>query len=883
MTGILRDIRYSVRGLLRRPGLALALIFTIALGLGSNVTVRGFIRGLTVRQSPVAAASRVVSIFRRDRYRAAGPVSDADYLALQSHADLLEWIGSAQVSQSAARLAGQPTLLSVAAVTPEVAALLQLPLDGGVAISHRVWQNEFQGKAAVRGETVRIGDADTRVSGIAPDWLEGVYSDRPVDLWRPLRQQALEGGDRTTRSLWVLARLRPAVPIDRLRNALGASEFSVLPYTGMAPEMAEGLARIGTLLQWAAGFVFFIACVNVASFLLGRATLRSHETSIRIAIGASRSRLAQTVATDSLVICAAGGALSLLFAFWTSEVVPALLFERDAGFLVLAPNFFSIAAASAAGLGIILACGLLPLLEIPYDRPAAVLGRESAGPSRAARAVRSGLIIGQMAGCCLLVVCTGFLYGGFRASLETGASHRLGQPILATVQAHPDVAVDVHYFQRAEEAARSLAGVSGMAWTGLLPGGDPAWQSFRIEPRGLPLRDVEMDVVPLTPELIARLSLPPKAGRMFGLADRACPAAIVNEEAAAALFGDETAGRSIYDAADTPIGIIGVVALRRKSATSRARPTIYFNATAEGRRPAGRIAAVRFSAPAASRLERAELNRNVVSPGYFAAMGLSLIAGRLFPESPGDGGCRVAVVNQEAADLYFAGNAVGAALIDDTGRRTGIIGVVHAAPLGIFERRSEPTVYFPMAQDCLPAMTLILGARVADAPMLAEVRQTLESVPGRGPAPPAVKTLQTQLSRTALAPLHIATAIVGACAATALLLGVLGLYGTLNDAARARRRDLAIRIALGARRRHVVGEVLRDGGRLAGAGAVAGLAGSLVLAQLLPHVAAGIGPPKSWVWMAGPIVLAAAVAVAGILPSRRALMADPLRILRRDN
>lgn len=66
------------------------------------------------------------------------------------------------------------------------------------------------------------------------------------------------------------------------------------------------------------------------------------------------------------------------------------------------------------------------------------------------------------------------------------------------------------------------------------------------------------------------------------------------------------------------------------------------------------------------------------------------------------------------------------------------------------------------------------------------------------------------------------------------------------------------------------------------AGAVAGLAGSLVLARLLPHVTAGIGPPKAWVWMAGPIVLAAAVLVAGVLPSRRALMADPLRLLRRD-
>jgi hypothetical protein len=296
-----------------------------------------------------------------------------------------------------------------------------------------------------------------------------------------------------------------------------------------------------------------------------------------------------------------------------------------------------------------------------------------------------------------------------------------------------------------------------------------------------------------------------------------------------------------------------------------------------------RVALARFSAPVVLPLERSEFDTNVVSPGYFAAMGFSLLAGQIFSGDPSARGCRVAVVNREAADLYFGGNAVGAAIIDDVGQRTGIIGVVHAAQLGTFERRAEPTIYFPMAQDCLYAMRLIVGARSASAPMLAALQHTLESVPGKGPAPLAVETLETYLSQTALAPLHIATVIVGACAAMALFLGVLGLYGTLNDAARARRRDLAIRIALGARRRHVIFQILREGGQLAGAGALAGMSGALLLSQFLPRMAANIGSSKSWVWIAGPIVLAAAVAVAGVLPARRALMVDPLRVLRSSN
>src|SRR5438132_8222002 len=146
------------------------------------------------------------------------------------------------------------------------------------------------------------------------------------------------------------------------------------------------------------------------------------------------------------------------------------------------------------------------------------------------------------------------------------------------------------------------------------------------------------------------------------------------------------------------------------------------------------------------------------------------------------GVCRVGVVNQEAADLYFGGNPIGAAVIDGIGRRTEIVGVVRSSQLGTFQRRPEPAIYFPMAQDCLQSMTIILGTRNASDLILAELRRRLPLVPGRGPAPPVVKTLETHLNQTALAPLHVATAIIGASAITALLLSVLGLYSGLTDA-----------------------------------------------------------------------------------------------------
>ena len=194
----------------------------------------------------------------------------------------------------------------------------------------------------------------------------------------------------------------------------------------------------------------------------------------------------------------------------------------------------------------------------------------------------------------------------------------------------------------------------------------------------------------------------------------------------------------------------------------------------------------------------------------------------------------------------------------------------------------EPAIYFPMAQDFLPYMTLILSAREVNRPLLEELRTKIEPVPGRGPSPVVVKTLDTYLSQTALAPLRIATMIIGASATIALILSVLGLFGALSDAVRQRRREFAVRIALGAQRRHVIFQILREGGRLACAGTLAGTLGSLLLSRMLARIAPGNGSPALWVWMAAPLLLAAAVAIASVLPARRALIVNPLTIMRDD-
>ena len=864
----------------------MALVLTIALGMGSNISVYGFIRGLAKSDSLLTSVDRIVSIFGHDAHGEAGPLSYQEYLLLKRQRKAFEWIGAARVSPSTIVMNGESAVMPVAAVTSNLAAVLNLSFEKGIVISHRAWQNEFGANANVRSEQIRINGIDARVSNVASERLEGLYRDRAVDLWMPLPEKTVQEVDRSSRNFWVLARLRREGSISQAQAAICPSggacgKMRVLPYTGFTPEMAESLSRIGTLLGFAADVVFFIACANVASFLLGRAFTRSHETSLRIALGASRAQLAQELLWDSVIIAVAGGAFGMLLAIWTAHVVPALLFEEDAERLVLAPGLVGIVAASAVCIAITVVCGFMPVFVTPNDHPGAVLARESAGPSKALRLLRMSLVVAQMTSCCVLVISTAFLFDGLRAALETSLGQRLGDPILATVQAQPDIGF--RYFQEVEHAAQSMPGVSGMAWAGRLPGSQPAWQSFRIEPPRLPLREITMDIAWFTTGSSELFTVRPSAGRMFGFADQTCRAAIVNEEAAAELFAGNTAGRKIQDAAGLPVEIIGVVPEKMRQGAKANRPTIYYNATARTGPPPARIAGAHFRAPILSQLANAELDVNVVSPSYFDALRVSLIAGQRFTGHSIPGECRVAVINQEAAALYFAGQPVGSAVIDDQGIRTAIIGVVYSRPLSTFQRHAEPAIYFPMWQDFLPRMTLIAGARNVNSAMLADLRGRIESVPGHGRAPVVIKTLATHLAHTALAPLRIATMIVGASAATALVLSILGLFGALNDAARQRRRELAIRIALGAQRWRVIYQVLQEGGRLACAGTLAGLLASLALSRLLARITPVNSSPALWVWLAAPLVLAVAVAIASVLPARRALLINPLTIMRDDN
>ena len=316
-------------------------------------------------------------------------------------------------------------------------------------------------------------------------------------------------------------------------------------------------------------------------------------------------------------------------------------------------------------------------------------------------------------------------------------------------------------------------------------------------------------------------------------------------------------------------------------ASNEKRPTIYYDYTDHLIAPEPTLRA-HFRAPVSS-LVNTELNVNVVSSGYFETLGMSLIAGQeVLSDHQVAGQGRIGILNQEAADLYFSGKSLGAAVIDDRGVRTQIIGVVQSQVFGMFEQHAEPTIYFPMYQDCLPRMTLIIDHSKSDAHIPVELHRRIQSVPGYETAPISISTFDAQLAQSAFAPLRIATLLCSASAFTAAILSIFGLFSVQRDAQRQRQRELALRIALGAQRWRIGLRIMSNAGKLVLAGTLIGTSITLALLRVLLSGTTIISSPPLWIWVMRALATGVSVVIATALPAVQASILDPLTIMRDD-
>ena len=270
-----------------------------------------------------------------------------------------------------------------------------------------------------------------------------------------------------------------------------------------------------------------------------------------------------------------------------------------------------------------------------------------------------------------------------------------------------------------------------------------------------------------------------------------------------------------------------------------------------------------------------------VSDGYFRAMGIPLIRGRLFDASDRDSTSATVIVSQAMARTYWPNqDPIGARLHTMFGRPLEIVGVVGDIRHQDIRSAPTPAMYFPLSLYPTPNMYLVV--RTAGDPLgaLPAVRQALRAI---DPAVPLTQVLtMEQLMAGSLAEQRMSATLVAIFALAALGLAVIGLYGVVSFGVARRLREIGIRLALGASPESVVGGVLAEGATLSLLGVALGIAGAVALGRVLSRMVFEVSPSDPPTLAVVSLLLVVVALAASLVPARRAMRVDPATALREE-
>jgi putative ABC transport system permease protein len=830
VTGLLGDLRSSLRALARRPAFTAGAVTALALGIGANLGLFTLVHAVVLRELPYRDSQRLLWIWstRTDRDRAFFSLPDfrelrAETRALDAAIPVAMWSVTLTGDDRPARLIGVrigaeafDVLGARAAAGRLLSAADGAPGEGRVVVlGHRLWQERFGARASIVGESLILNGEPYTVVGVAPRDFElpALSTDLVIPLIAdtdPLRD------DRGTNFLRLLGRLAPGTGIDQARDelaAITATQRERYPDTNakktaprlvpLRDEIARNWRSTLPLLYGASALVLLAACTNLANLLLARANDRRGELAVRVALGASRGRLAIERVIEGLVLALAGGVPAFLVARWCVDLVRRWPVPGwDGG--GLSPSAMPRASEIAIDWRVILYGLALSLLTgLVFSLAPAVIGSR-VDPIR---------------------VMTG------RGSERGVEGRRVTRRLVIS-----EIAVSLALLIGAGLLVRSLLRLEQVS-----PGFDPA---------GV---------------LVSELSF---------------PRATYTQPGALARFFEELSTRLTSMPGVEAVAAVNVLPLSglnvRSDFSIEGRPP----ATA-GEMPAGQS--------------------RWVTPGYFRAIGIPVMAGREL--EPGDraGAASVLMVDQALAARYLAGSdPLGWRLaLDYTGTPLApaqIVGIAGDVKHVSLEDEPTPTFYGPIDQaseTILPFLAdrMVLIVRVGTAvgsdaaigagdPLaLAEpVRRAVAAI-DPDVASGAMRTAEQALD-VSLAPRRFNVILLAAFAVAGLALAAAGLYAVVSDAVAQRRRELAVRMAMGAERRDIVRLVLTDVAKLVTAGIAIGAVLATLLARALATSLFGVGSADPLTWGVVPLMLAAVALVAALVPARRASRADPLDGLR---
>ena len=630
LTDFLDDVRYAIRSLRRTPGLTAFVVITIALGIGMTATPFSMLDALIFRPYPVPHPSGVVTLVSTSRDNSFDSFSYREYLDIRGNTKSYDGvIANAPLGAVGFRAEPRATprvragmmvsgnYFHVLGVEPQLGRGFrededQMPgRDAVVVLGPDFWKREFASDPSVVGRTVRLNGADFTVIGVAPETFPGMYIFTRPDFYMPLAMARVFSinpqksffVDRDDRELTVRARLKRGTTLRQARNELallarnfereyprlnrgrGAAVRTQFEMRTRDDDVNWKFSVIFTILALA---VLLVACTNVAGLLLSRASTRTREIAVRLAMGAGRFRLIRLLLTESLVLALLGGlggivvgygAIELLRTFSIPTELPVTIPFRMDTRVLMASLAWSVLSA--------LFCGLAPALQ--STRTDLVSGLKSAdadvpGGGRKRLWGRNVLVVAQVSTSLMLLAAAFLMYRGFHQSLREGIGFPKDHLLMARFDprlVQYNAAQTRQFYKLLAERARDVPGVESAALTENPPLGLDNFGSVAFVPDGFQMpRDREnftsaMDTV--DEGFFETMGIPIMRGRGFLASDTAdAPrVAVVNERFAKHYWpGVDAVGKHIRldHGTGTSVEIVGVAQTVKYRETSE-RPT----------------------------------------------------------------------------------------------------------------------------------------------------------------------------------------------------------------------------------------------------------------------------------------------------------------------
>ncbi|HEY3040830.1 MAG TPA: ABC transporter permease [Pyrinomonadaceae bacterium] len=564
MDSLLRDLRFSIRSILKRPALTIIAIVTLAIGIGANSAIFSLVNALLLKPLPFADPDRIVALWDKVPSRGVerNEVAVANYLDWRAQNKTLEqlgiyrwWSTNLTGADSPERVQGfqvTPNFLDIVGVQPLLGRGFspeedQPGKDAVALLTYSLWQRRFGADQNIVNKTISTNGVTRTVIGVMPPDFN--YP-KGAEIYAPLAIMPELARSRGSHAYLGIGRLKSGVSLQGAQaefDTIARQLEKQYPETNTGRGVViypilEDTVRMYSTALWvmmgAVGFVLLIGCANVANLMLARASGRQREIALRTALGASRWRIVRQLLTESVLLGLAGGALGVLIAYWSVDLIrsanPGEAARFAAGWSHLGINLpvltFTLLLSVLSGV----LFGLAPAWQLSRSDLNSALKEGARQATSSSHRLRGLLVVSEVALSLMLLVSAGLLIRSFLQLVKTNpgfnSDNLLTMNLVLPAAKYKDEPQRAVFYSELLRRVTELPGIASAAAINHLPlGGSNSSTSFLVEGLAEPPRGQEFlgRYRVCTPNYFETMGIAVLKGRGFTEQDKAGSQAVV--------------------------------------------------------------------------------------------------------------------------------------------------------------------------------------------------------------------------------------------------------------------------------------------------------------------------------------------------------------------